>query len=106
VPCHSELAADLLDTVERRDESVLGGRDSVRQMVARLPVASRVAAGQEATLTFHPGGLNLFDSHMGDKLLSPAPDPGSSENDVHPAARAPTQDPVLTAGALSGRDAP
>ena len=100
VPCRSELPADLLDTVERRDESVLGGRDGVRQMVARLPVATGVAAGEEATLTFDPSGLNLFDPHTGDNLLSPAPDRGGSENGVHPAARTLTQDP------LRGDDAP
>jgi multiple sugar transport system ATP-binding protein len=106
VPCRSELPTDLLDTVERRDDSVLGGRDGVRQMVARLPVASRVAAGEEATLTFDPGGLNLFDPHTGDNLLPPAPDPGGSKNGVHPAAPALTQDPLRGAGAPSGRDAP
>ena len=94
VPCRSELPADLLDTVERRDGSVLGGRDGVRQMVARLPVATGVAAGEEATLTFDPGGLNLFDPHTGANLLAPAPDPGGSKNGVDPAARALTQDPL------------
>ena len=106
VPCRSELATDLLDTVERRDGSVLSGGDGVRQMVARLPVASRVAAGEEATLTFDPGGLNLFHPHTGNNLLSPAPDPGGSKNGVDPAACALTQDPVLGAGGPSGRDAP
>ena len=51
--------------VERRDESVLGGRGNVRQVVARLPVTSRVAAGQEATLTVRPGRSEAVRSSHG-----------------------------------------
>ena len=43
VPCESELPADLLESVERGDEAAVGQRGNVRQVVARLPVASRVA---------------------------------------------------------------
>jgi multiple sugar transport system ATP-binding protein len=88
VPCPVELPVDLLDTVERGDESALGGRGNVRQVVARLPIASTVAMGENATLTLDPSGLKLFDPHTGAKLMPPVSDPGGTRNGVHPAARA------------------
>jgi multiple sugar transport system ATP-binding protein len=86
VPCRSQLPTDLLETPERRDQPVLGSRDDVRQVVARLPVASRVAAGQEATLTFDPDGLSLFDPQNGDNLLQRPSAARGPKNGVEPGA--------------------
>ena len=86
VPCRLHLPADRRDLLERGDEAALAGRGNVRQVVARLPVTSRAAAGQEATLTVDSAGLKLFDPHTGANLLPPAPDTGGSKNGVHPGA--------------------
>jgi multiple sugar transport system ATP-binding protein len=88
VPCPVELPADLLDTVERGDEAELGERGNVRQVVARLPIASAVAVGENATLTMDPTGLKLFDPYTGANLMAPVADSGGAKNGVHPATRA------------------
>jgi multiple sugar transport system ATP-binding protein len=105
VPVRTELPADLLESVERGDASAMGARGDVRQVVARLPVASRVAAGQRARLVLDPADLKLFDVESGNNLLAAAPAFEGSSNGASPVL--PNLDEVATdADEASSRTAP
>ena len=66
VPCRSELRPICWSTVERRRRvGPKRRRGNVRQMVARLPVASRVRRVRRQRLPSIPAVLNLFDPHTG-----------------------------------------
>jgi multiple sugar transport system ATP-binding protein len=102
VPCRLHHPADRRDLLEQGDGAALAGRGNVRQVVARLPVTSGAAAGQEATLTVDPAGLKLFDPHTGANLLPPAPGAGASESGVHPGAHTRQKE---APGDIAGRSA-
>ena len=103
VECDAQFSADVLGSAEQAGAAPVGSQGNEVQVVARLAPSTRVAVGQNVTLSLDVAGLKLFDPRTGESVLEPSeiPSNGVQRNQPEASAVASTDAGVNSQGPVS-----